>query len=188
MRWIGVCFLIFSSSCYSVDWGHCKLNSYFYGNSIEEIEVFFHSAHQLSIDFEKSGTYWGVSLHKINKESSNELLKSNNMHSNELSTEKLVYENYVRLLRQDLFHIIKKTKKFSIPTTPTISGYSIDAMLDPKNFEKSELRNFSIAVQEYDDFIVFTKIVITGEGELPSVSDIKDIVLQFRKSCSINNT
>jgi hypothetical protein len=176
---------IFSSSCYSADWGICKLNSYFYTSPIKDIEVFFHSTNKLAIDFERKNNYWGISLFKINKGSSNELLKKNSLSSSQLSIEKLVYENYRRLLEQDLFHVIKNTETFSIPTVPIISGYSISAMFDSKIDETADMLNFSIAVQEYEEYILFTKIVVSGNGELPSVSDVKEVVLQFRNSCFI---
>lgn len=53
MKWFGVLFIVFSSSCYSVDWGGCKLTPYFYEDSIENTAVFFHGVNQLSIDFKK---------------------------------------------------------------------------------------------------------------------------------------
>lgn len=176
---------IFSSSCYSADWGTCKLNSYFYTGPIKNTEVFFHGREKMAIDFENDDSYWGVSLFKITKDSSNELLKKNSLSASQLSVEQLVYENYRRLLEQDLFHVIKSTKNFSIPTEPAILGYSINAMFDSKLDETSNMLNFSIAVQEYEEYILFIKIVISGDGELPTVLDVKEVILQFRNSCFI---
>jgi len=177
--------ILFSSSCYSVGWGGCKLNSYFYDGNIENVEVFFHEANKLSVDFEKGNTSWGVSLHKLNKDGPNELLKNNRLPSDEANMEGLVHQNYVRLLKQELFQIIKKTEKFKIATVPVTHGYSMNAMFDSKINERSDMMNFSIAIQEYEKYILFTKIVVSSDGELPSAADVKEVVLQFRNSCSI---
>lgn len=177
--------ILFSSSCYSASWGGCKLNSYFYDGTIENVEVFFYEANKLSVDFEKGNTYWGVSLHKLNKGGPNELLKNNRLPSDGVSLEGLVHQNYVRLLKQDLFQIIKKTEKFRIATVPVTHGYSMNAMFNSKVNERSDMMNFSIAIQEYEKYILLTKIVVSSDGELPSVSDVREVVLQFRNSCSI---
>lgn len=128
-----------------------------------------------------------MSLHKINQSSYNELLINNDVFSSGISIEELVYNNYIRLLKQYLFHVIEKTEKFTIPIIPEVYGYSITAMLNPELFENPELRNLSIAVQKYEGFIVFIKIVVTNEGKLPPVSDVKEVVLQFINSCFIHD-
>lgn len=176
---------LFCNSCYSADWGECKLSPYFYTSSIESLDVYFHSVNKFSISFEKENGSWAVSLFKINKNSTNELLQGNSPPSDELSMSELVHKNYVRLLEQDIFHIVKKTEVFSIPSVPVTSGLLINAMVDPKIFENSELRDFSIAVQDYENYILFIKISVTSDRELPSVSDVREVVLQFRNSCAI---
>jgi hypothetical protein len=176
---------LFCSSCYSANWGACNLTPYFYTSSIERLDVYFHSVNKFSISFDKENNYWGVSLFKISKSSTNELLKGNSLSSDELSVGKLVHKNYLRLLKQDLFHIVKKTEEFSIPSTPVTLGLLINAMVDPEMFENSELRDFSITVQEYENHFLFIKMVVTSDGELPSVADVKEVVQQFRNSCTI---
>jgi len=61
----------------------------------------------------------------------------------------------------------------------------MEALFDPELDKKFGMMNFSIAVQEYGEYILFTKITISSDGELPSVGDVKDVVLQFRNFCSI---
>jgi len=102
--------------------------------------------------------------------------------------EKLVHKNYVNLLEQEMFHMVKKTEGFKIPTVPETSGYSMEALFDPELDNRFGMMNFSIAVQEYKEYILFTKITISTDGELPSVDDVKEVVIQFRNSCSIYDT
>lgn len=184
MRLVGLLFILFCSSCYSANWGECKLSPYFYTSSIESLDVYFHDVNKFSISFEKEKNYWGVSLFKINKDSTNKLLQGSNL-SSDVSVGELVHQNYVRLLEQDIFHIVKKTEAFSIPSVPVTSGLLINAMVDPKISKNSELRDFSIAVQEYENHILFIKMLVTTDGELPSVEDVKEVVHQFRSSCSV---
>ncbi len=99
--------------------------------------------------------------------------------------EKLVHRNYVQILEQEMFHMVKKTEEFNIPTIPETSGYSMEALFDPELDNRFGMMNFSIAVQEYGEYILFTKITISSDGDLPSVADVKEVVLQFRNSCSI---
>ena len=188
MKIIGLLFIFFCSSCYSADWGTCKLSSYFYSDSIKGTNVFFHGNNKLSIDFEKEDSYWGVSLFKLNKDGPNVLLKRNSSSHDGLSMEKLVHKNYVNLLEQEMFHMVKKTEGFKIPTVPETSGYSMEALFDPELDNRFGMMNFSIAVQEYKEYILFTKITISTDGELPSVDDVKEVVIQFRNSCSIYDT
>jgi len=185
MRAFKIFVILFSSSCYSVEWGGCKLNAYFYTSPIESLDVYFHSPNKLSIDFEKGNTYWGVSLFKIYKDGSNKLLKRNNLSSSEVGVERVVYENYTRLLEQDLFYTVKKAEGFKVATVPVTFGYSINAIFDSKVNETQDVLNFSIAVQEYEEYILFTRIVITSDGGLPSVLDVREVVQQFRNSCTI---
>ena len=185
MKITGLFFIFFCNLCYSADWGECKLNSYFYDGSIEDIEVSFDRDNKLFIDFVKGNTYWGVSLYKLNKDGSNELLRNNSPSSDGLSIAKLVYKNYTQLVEQYLLHTIKKTERFNIPTVPVTSGYSMEVLFDPESNKKFDVLNFSIAIQEYEKYILFTKIVISSDAELPSTLDVKEVVHQFRNSCSI---
>ena len=50
MKITGLFFIFFCNLCYSADWGECKLNSYFYDGSIEDIEVSFDRDNKLFID------------------------------------------------------------------------------------------------------------------------------------------
>jgi hypothetical protein len=176
-----------SSFCQSAEWATCKLTPYFYSDAIQNLEVSFHGSNQLSIHFDKAGAYWGVSLNKLEKSGTNSILRVNDSFDRDINLHELVYENFKRILEQDLFQVIQRVEKFNLPLNPLIKGYSLNTILDPSSFKNPDKRNFSIAIQEYEEDIIFTKAVISESSNDPSLTDIKEVVYQFRKSCLIPN-
>lgn len=189
MKYLSAFVLLFivSGFCHSAEWATCKLTPYFYSDAIQNLEVSFHGSNQLSIHFDKAGAYWGVSLNKFKKSGTTGVLRPNDSFDRGISIHRLVYENFKQILERDLFHVVQRVERFNFPLNPPVKGYSLNTILDPSLFQNPNKRNFSIAIQEYEEDILFTRIVISESSNDPSLTDIKEVVYQFRKSCLIPN-